>query len=181
MQAKWCVTDGTAIPTALVLAVQLFCTGQFSPTRVSSLWSRQAQKWVNRSSFSGHQLQISSAPMEVHLLHTTTCFSFTRWALSVKLMPHMVYPESVTSLLIMFGRTNLPKEFKRLRKKAEAQTKTQLLTKFLLFPRETLGFALSNVVDHLVGDICLFFYRCITNTAILRNHFYSQNYIICSK
>lgn len=76
-RAKWYIIDGTTVPTVLVLAVQLICMGQFSPIGVSSLWSRQAQKWVNCSSFSGHQLQISSARMEVHLLHTTTCFSFT--------------------------------------------------------------------------------------------------------
>lgn len=162
MQAKRCVVDGTAVPTALVLAVQLFCTGQFSTCGVSSLWSRQAQKWVNCSSSSGHRLQISSAQLEVHLLCTVTRFSFTKWALSVKLMPCLTYPESVTSLLIMSGRTNLPKEIKSLPKKLEAQSKTRLLTKFLLFPRETLCFALPNVVDHWVGDIRPFFFIVVS-------------------
>lgn len=72
-------------------------------------------------------------------------------------MPHAVYTESFTSLPIMFERTNLPKEIKTLQKKLEAQSKIQLLTKFLLFLRELLGFALPSVVDHLVGDIFLFF------------------------
>lgn len=78
MQAERCVAAGTAVPTALVLAVQLFRMGQISPCGVSSLWSRQAQKWVNCSSSSGHRLQISSAHGEVHLLCTTIRFGFTK-------------------------------------------------------------------------------------------------------
>lgn len=65
--------------------------------------------------------------------------------------------QSVASLLIVFGRTNLTKEIKSLWKKLEAQSKTGLLTAFLLYPREPLGFALPNVVDLQVGDICPFF------------------------
>lgn len=139
-----------------ILALQLFCTGQFSLTGVSSVWCWQAQKQVSHFS-SGHWLQISSACVKVCLLCTTTRCCFTKWALSVKLVPHVVYPESAASLQTMFGRTNLPKEIESLWKKLEAQSKTWLLTKFLpSFPREPKSFHLPNVVGHLVGNICLF-------------------------
>lgn len=69
----------------------------------------------------------------------------------MKLMPHVVHSEPVASLLIMFGKTNLLEEIDLSRKNMETKSKMQWLTNFLLFPRETLGFVLPNVVNHKVG------------------------------
>lgn len=63
-------------------------------------------------------------------------------------MLHGVYTEAAVPLLITLGRIHTQEI--SLQKKLEAQTKTQLLIKFLHFKGESQGFALTSVADHLV-------------------------------
>lgn len=146
-QAKQCIVGGTAIPSALALAVQF------------SMWQFYLQSFHKSSPEMLRNGQFILPLLDTDLslavlIWKSSFFSFKGWPLSMKLMPHVVCSEPVASLLIMFGKTNLLKEIDLSRKKLETESKPWWLTNFLLFPRETLGFTLPNVIDHQVGDIC---------------------------
>lgn len=116
----------------------------FSPGRLRS-------RWIIPSSL---DTESRSAVLTWKSTSLHTCFGFTSWALSVKLMPRVVYIESFIAYHVWKDQ---PSQKNQIWKKLEAQSKTRLLTRFLLYPRETLGFAPHNVDGILVGDICLGF------------------------